>query len=453
MKDKLLQFSVFVIVSLISFFAVFNIVDFTYIAIIMLLLSISIFNIKTSIIVMILARDFILKSYFYYTGHVLNISHVVLYHIVILLLILMLIFRKKKTYRFDIFNITLFILIGYLIFSTFFISSFRGYGIQKLFYFSLTLIGCLAISTVVLNPKDIKYFAVASFYQGLILVLICIVSDFDYKLFNGIYSHSRFSILGINPIWVSRLLFYGLLSNIYIFRNSRNVMIKIGIIIISIVQFYFGFLTGSRGPLLALIGGIIIYSLYSVKRISLSKVIIVLLIFTIFIAIAFNSIVNNPNSRFSGSGTGDTSTQARLLAQYQAYTIFRSNIIFGGGWGSFSQFPLEYPHNVFSEIGSETGILGLVIFLTLLIITLFRLISIYKRHNTPESKFIIAILTVSFINANLSGHIGLNPFFWLSLFLLNHYYLISDKPLEEIDIYKESKSDITFKDKTLNYAK
>jgi hypothetical protein len=222
MKDKLFQFIFFLIVTLVSSYAVFNIVDFTYIGIVSLLLGISIFDIKTSIIVTIIARDFILKSYLYYTGHVLNISHIIFYHVVILILIIMLLLRKKKTYSFDIFNTTLIAFTLYLIFSTLFISSFRGYGIQKIFYFSLILLGCFAISTIISHPKDVKYFAVASFYQGLILVLVSIISGFDYKLFNGIFSHSRFSVLGINPIWVSRLLFYGLLSNIYIFRNSKR---------------------------------------------------------------------------------------------------------------------------------------------------------------------------------------------------------------------------------------
>ena len=312
MKDKLFQFSLFAIVTLISSFAILNIVDFIYICIVSLFLGIAIFDIKTSIIITIIARDFILKSYFYYTGHVLNISHVIFYHLVVLLLILMLVFREKKRYHFELFNSTLILFVIYLAFSTFFISNYRGYGIEKLFYFALTLLGCFAISNIILKPKDVKFFAMASFYQGLFFVLVCIVSEFDYKLFNGTFSKSRFSLLAINPIWVSRLLFYGLLSNIYVFKNSKNRLLKLGLIIASIFQFYYGFLTGSRGPIVALIIGVILYSFSFLKKVSLSKIMIVLLFFAIIIGIGFSSMINDPNSRFAGSGTGDSSTQAKI---------------------------------------------------------------------------------------------------------------------------------------------
>lgn len=407
-------------------------------------MGIAIFHTETSIFILLIGRDFILKSYFYYTGHVLYISHVIFYHVAILLLLIMLIIRKKKVYSFDLFNSTFVLLSLYLLFSTFVLSSFRGYGVEKLFYFSLTLLACFGFASLITKTKSVKYFAYASFFQSLFLVLVSLVSDFDYKLFNGIISTSRFSILGINPIWVSRLLFYGLLSNLYLFRTNKNVLLRIGVIVISVLQFYYGFLTNSRGPLLALILGIIVYSLFSIKKISMGKVMVILLVFALMIGVGYNKIKNNPNSRFSGAGTGDTSTQSRLFAQYQAYTLFSTNIIFGGGWGSFSQYPLEYPHNVFTEIGSETGLIGLAIFLSLLIITLSRILSLHKHHNNHETCFLMALLASSFINANLSGHVGLNPFFWLSLYLVNHYYLISKR---EENIAFSSQETITYQER------
>ena len=158
-------------------------------------------------------------------------------------------------------------------------------------------------------------------------------------------------------------------------------------------------------------------------RIKLSRIILLVAALAFILVFSYKGIISDTSSRFTGGGSGESSSQNRILAQYQAFTLLQENYIVGAGFGSFRQFRLKYPHNVFSEITSETGIIGLSFILVLLGLTLFRIIKIYKQHNNKETAFLIAVVATSFFNANLSGHIGFNPYFWLSIFLVNQYYL------------------------------
>ncbi len=101
------------------------------------------------------------------------------------------------------------------------------------------------------------------------------------------------------------------------------------------------------------------------------------------------------------------------------------NKIFGIGIGSFGYSllnteKLSYPHNIITEILSENGILGFSLFLLIVIYTLFSIVKLNrsKKENFAVKSFVISLFISSFLNANISGHIGRNLFFWLSMGLI-----------------------------------
>ncbi|MBI9030972.1 O-antigen ligase family protein [bacterium] len=442
MKDKLYQFLIFLIVSSIAMFAIINTIDFVFISIVIFMLGLSIYDLKSSIILMFLAREFLFNSYFYYTGVHSSALTVTIYHSIQLFLLIILVLREKHKFSLDSFRIVLIFFSFYLLVSTLILSDYKHYGIEKLFYYFFILFGCYITMVLITEPKLMSKFFSAIFYQGFLLITLCIISGLSYKLLNGQFFLNRFTVLGLNPIWIGRFLLYGTLVNAYLILKKSNLLIRIFMIILSGFQFYYAFITGSRGPVIAFILGMFAFLLFYLK-VKLSRLIVLGLVFSLIVLIGYNQIKDQSSSRFLGGGSGSKSNNSRIIAQFQAYSLFSQNPVTGGGFGSFKQYDLVYPHNIFSEIASETGIIGLLLFLFLLGITSTRIFNLYIYNNNKESALLTALVVTSFINANLSGHIGYNTYFWLSIFVVNHYYLIITKEKSSMNIPIQVKELIT----------
>ena len=100
--------------------------------------------------------------------------------------------------------------------------------------------------------------------------------------------------------------------------------------------------------------------------------------------------------------------------------IFVHNFFVGIGFGSFKFggdifHTLIYPHNVFSEVLAELGILGFVLFMIIIVYPFISFWKIKRNYDSDLVLLIIGIFIASFINANLSGHIGANYYLWFSL--------------------------------------
>ncbi len=422
MKDNIYRFLIFLTVSFASLLLINNTIDFIFGAILIFIIGLAIFDLKTSIIFLFLSRELFFKSYLYYTGFTSSPFSVTIYHVVLAFLLLLLVLREKHLILLDSFRITLLIFTVYLIFSASFVSDYKSYGFEKLFYLFFILFNCYSLMVLLPHNKLIPKFFIAIFYHGFFLLLLSLIVGLNYKLLNGQFFLNRFTVLGLNPIWIARFLIYAVLVNVYLIYKNKNILFQISLVIISMFQFYYAFITGSRGPIIALLAGLISFFLFY-YRIKLSRLVFIALIFSLLIFTGYQKIKDDSSNRFLGGGSGKTSNNARILAQVEAYTLFRTNIVVGGGFGSFKQFYLVYPHNIISEITSETGLIGLSLFLLLLLITAYRIKKLYFMGSNLTASILVAMLVISFLNANLSGHVGYNAYFWLSLFILNQYYL------------------------------
>ena len=112
-----------------------------------------------------------------------------------------------------------------------------------------------------------------------------------------------------------------------------------------------------------------------------------------------------------GESEGD-----RLKAWIFALDAFSSNPILGMGPGNFGQKYIAYPHNIYLEVLSETGIFA---FLFLIIVTLYALIqTIHKLEITKlylGSLFLFSLF-ISQVSLSLWMHKWL--FIWMALLLL-----------------------------------
>ena len=168
------------------------------------------------------------------------------------------------------------------------------------------------------------------------------------------------------------------------------------------------FLSGVRGPFISVIVGLVFYLLIQYirqPRVWISTVGIVLLLLVTF-NIWYPSIASKvPNiRRYSPEAIiQGTSTKERLKRYQAAIRLFVQRPLLGGGTNSYAQRTKldAYPHNIFLEIISENGLIGLFVFLGFLgsvAWTGFRYLVIKRtRFDSHERAIGLAILTVSLI--------------------------------------------------------
>ena len=342
-------------------------------------------------------------------------------------------FGEKLTIPFTLFDKTNLVFIIYLIFSVIFISSNKSYGFEKLRYFA----GSLTIMYVVIitfrNILDIEKIFKAVFFLGLILSIYSMFSYYGIERYFSRNYYGRFSTLDINPIWVARYFSFTILVNIYyikgFFINPMKNLGKITILVLlSLIQLFFLLITASRGPLLGLITALLIMILSNIK-LDIKKIVITVLLIVLIIGLISVFVPNKTRERIlSEDDSGQSSSLLRILANYEALRIFWGHKLLGIGFGSYKfggqiVSKLIYPHNILTEILSETGIIGFILLASIIIHSIIMLFRIRKKIHLDLFILIMGFYLASFINANLSGHMGSNEFFWLSIGIIYSIYL------------------------------
>jgi O-antigen ligase len=198
-------------------------------------------------------------------------------------------------------------------------------------------------------------------------------------------SETRFSYSTyFNPIYLARSCGLGVLAALFLNKNAGMKALVISFLLLGM------YISGSRGPVLALL---IVVFLYVLQRDDLSTMFKYLMQFflaiIVFFALDSNLILRNNDGV-------ESAFEDRFLLIIQAYELFTNNMLIGAGLGSFSNVSyLGHPHNIILELLSETGIVGLLIFMALVI----------KGLKKMEINFFGLALMYVLINAMFSGSI------------------------------------------------
>lgn len=186
------------------------------------------------------------------------------------------------------------------------------------------------------------------------------------------------------------------------------------------VAFFNLVLSTSRGALVGVIAAV--FFMVFLTKIKIPKWFWLALVVT---SICFWFIFTTMGEHLSGlsgfavlaGGELDTSSLQRLFFYQIAINQFISNPIFGVGISS----NLHYPHNIFLEIASELGIIGLVVFL---LVGLFVLLKIFHLLNTAKgtnqytiSHLLLGGLVYSAVIVQFSGNLQMQREFWMFIAL------------------------------------
>ena len=301
--------------------------------------------------------------------------------------------KKKKgiSYRIDYKLILIILLLIILPAITLIYTKNLIFGFEKLLYLIIGTIPLILASNYLL-----KTFINDRFYKFIeILVVICIVGVISSLIlkpfqFGTLY---KFSLENWSHVIFGRFI---AATSLIIFMLSFNTDGKRFILLSSITillvfgTFYSGLRAASIGITIFMLI-FYIYSLYKKKLKTVHKIfpVFIFLMASILIIISFknNKVVEQRFENMTDFNQLTFNEDAAIGARIEAYKIsierFEKHPIIGLGFGGFrtyykSDLPIwiKYPHNIFLEALVETGIIGFILFIYLLIMVYKKLYKI-----------------------------------------------------------------------------
>ncbi len=326
------------------------------------------------------------------------------------------------------------IFIGFLMWSGLYYSKNYDYGLYKATYYIFYNLP-LIIIPFIFRHEIYKSINIIKFvcYLGIVLGIISTVMASHFP-FNERFIPSE----NVNAIWLARSLGISILSTLFILNISKRYTVKLICLLSILIMLYPILRTGSRAPFFGLVIAVILYYFYQPDIKRKYK----LIIFSLLLLLLLTFLLITQSVLFSRIVTPDindlTSTFSRIAAWENALHEFFSSPMVGIGTGSyyyeFLYITIFYPHNIFLELLSESGIFG---FLSIL---LFCILSIkYALNNIKYFKILgmieyiklsIVLFTIFFFsiwNAMFSGDIVHNGTVWLSAGLIIALYDSRDK--------------------------
>ncbi|KND22682.1 hypothetical protein AFK20_00760 [Enhydrobacter aerosaccus] len=250
----------------------------------------------------------------------------------------------------------------YSLFSLFYTPSPK-YGIDKTFnLFVFFINGMLLIS--ILNKEEFK--RILKLIIFIVFPLACIYVLLNLK--TGF--QSRIGLFGAGSITTGRMFSFSCIIVSYFWITEKKKIYFLFFILFLLSTFF----SGSRGNFIFTIIAILFPLIFINPKLFIK----ILLSFAgvAYIIINFELYEKIPFFyRYSllTQGGGE-SIEVRFYAYRLSFSIFKENLIFGVGSGGYSFYSLkydgfDYPHNIFLEIASELGEIGIILFFSILILT------------------------------------------------------------------------------------
>lgn len=285
----------------------------------------------------------------------------------------------------------------------------REYGLYKLSVFGIMAVApAIILFSSEMQKNSIRYFSLGIQLTGLLTSVLL-------YFFGETVMTYRDSLLGANPIWLSRIAILAIvvsILNLSSFKGVKRILIN-GFIILACLRSII--VTGSRGPVVAFILAVVFAVVFAVLfnlssrrfvKIALLSIISGLtLIVPQFLLQQFPDWTDRYLEIFKYKDIGGTDGNIIVRADYLAiaYKMFKENFLFGSGSGGFSYFSREYPHNSILEILSENGLIGFLLFM---IIIIYILINIIRSKERMSSQLIL--FGTVFICSLFSGDLSAN---------------------------------------------
>ncbi len=149
------------------------------------------------------------------------------------------------------------------------------------------------------------------------------------------------------------------------------------------------------------------------------KIVIPIALFLIIIRFTVPNLINMLNINIKGLNrvlsflNGNIFSDGRTNLYINSFELFREDPIIGKGIGSIFHLLHSYSHNMFLDILTETGILGLFVFLFVLVNYFIKNYALFQQGSL--FRFLTIVFICGFTLNMFSGYIWTNPFVWLPI--------------------------------------
>jgi O-antigen ligase len=233
----------------------------------------------------------------------------------------------------------------------------------------------------------------------------------------------RYGLAGDSPITLGRLTAVGLLIATYALWTAGAAVRSLALFTVPVLAVAF-FASGSRGPFVGLLFGLIVLVALMVRERGLGgRWPLVLGAIVLGVLGASHIVPGDAMDRAAGilvGGESGLDTTGRTGLWAEAWRTFLDHPGLGVGTGGFAAVdPLNaFPHNLFLEAGAEWGLLGLVPLLGALGVGVAKMAGAVRRPPPGEgglAALVTALFTAALVNAMVSGDITTNSDVWLTL--------------------------------------
>jgi O-antigen ligase len=279
---------------------------------------------------------------------------------------------------------------------TYSFNTFIGWGKVVLIYFALI--------NIVNSYKKLKTIIWVAVLSLSITALLGILQKYGIDYFGTGLDKGRIQGVGIfNMNQLAHVLAFLIPMILYLFSTTKNIFLKLILLIISLEYYYAIFLTESRAGLLCVVITIFFFFVFFTK----SKLI---KIFGFVISIVLFTLLLQLSPRLQTISTTEVSAKGRLDAWGDGLVAFKSSPFLGVGKDQFTEHAVRASHNSYVQTLTELGIFGLFIWLALFYFSFKNLRYISNSKNklvTKNESFLSKCFQISLyaylINSFFSG--------------------------------------------------
>ncbi len=284
--------------------------------------------------------------------------------------------------------------------------------------------------TLIITNKERILIAYQSFVLGSFVGSCIIISNY----LNGIQSpyYNRYGLANIETDLLGIMLAFAIPIGAYLNNTFENKWLKILNLFLIPIIVYAIFLTGTRTATLISIVGVL-YWLYSQRKapmkIKVSVFLAILLSVTALITIAPKASLDRAFS--SGESISSGTLNYRTVIWGASLESWKESPIVGTGLGSL-KFALgkkhvnySGAHNVYVEILTETGIVGLIIY----IILLFSILNLILHTPSSEKVYLFSLFFMIIVSQMAQhSHYQKETWFVLTMLAIHAYSMQKQTP-------------------------
>jgi O-antigen ligase len=287
-----------------------------------------------------------------------------------------------------------------------------AFGTKKIIYLVISTVPAIIAFSYLVKRLSFDIFSKSILPVGIVTGFYVIIA-YPFNQFTGYefeigrWSHAiygRFSVVMF------------LLTLISLFKSSSK-RSNIVYSLLTIFFIYVTFLTALRAAII----GILIVSLVGLLfyKSQNKRIVIAAVVIGFALSIGLQKVSTNPAKRLKNMTEENFGNDASITTRLGVYQIaierFLKNPVLGVGIGGFNKkydgnslpVALKYPHNIFLEVASEFGVIGLLLLLMMLF---YLLRNTYKNH---IGLFLYLILVLWL--AQFSKDIATNTMVWLTI--------------------------------------